>query len=140
MTELIGKAFKVVSGEYGYYNVPIDNHALYGPEMWANDDIDDEVPVRNDARSLVEAIRTVSEGDRVRVNDRGWMEVVEPDESFFGEGFVCRYENGSVLYEVMTSNPTNRPKGTFDRCWMRRFPGHASEGPVDSLEVEWGEK
>jgi len=140
MTELIGAAFEVVAGEYGYYNVPIDDHALYGSEIEANDDIDEEIPVRDSARSLVEAIRTVSEGDRVRVNDGGWMEVVEPEQSFFGEGFVCRYENQAVLHEVMTSNPTNRPEGTFDRCWMRRFPDHASEGPVDSLEVDWGEE
>lgn len=112
----------------------IDDRAVYGYTRLGGrvgDDID--VPVRNAKRDVVTAIRTVSPGDKVRVNDGSWMDVVRRDD----EGFVAVPENGSAERVVQPTNPSDRPPGTFHSPWMRRVDGYVSEGEVCCLEVDW---
>lgn len=129
-----------------HWREPIDGQAIYG-SPFLGDRIESslqgrsrrdaglEVPVRNGLRDLKTAIREVRPGDRVRVNDGGWMEFVKSE----GEGFVAVLENGSVERMVQPSNPLDRPPGTFDVPWMRRADDHSSEGAVECLEVDWSE-
>lgn len=111
---------------------PVDVRAIYG---LAAERVYRHInaPVRKAPRDLVTAIRTAREGDRVRVNAGGWMDVTGTDD----EGFTCVYEDGSVEYAVWPTNPSDNPPGTFDRPWMRRVEGWRSEGAVECLEVDW---
>lgn len=131
-------SFWEVMGEYGVEYWPIDPRAVYGhPRLGDRDPGAVGVTVRADHAELVQAIRSVRPGDRVRVNDGGWMDVVEPDGGFVDEGFCARYESGSVLYAIRTSNPSDNPPGTFNSPWMRRWDDHSSAGGVGCLEVDW---
>lgn len=130
-------AFWTVEGAYGLKTWPIDEHAVYGrPGLGDRDGDEIEASVRSASRDLVTAIRTVRPGDRVRVNDRGWMEVTQKHD----EGFVAVLENGSVEYVIQPDNPTDRPPGTFHTPWMRKWDGHGSVGEVGCLEVEWEDR
>lgn len=131
-------AFWYVYGEYGWYNEAIDERAVYGyPRLGDRDPESIEISIRKSSRDLVTAIRTVSEGDRVRVNDGNWMTVEDPENGFVDEGFACKYENGSVLYAVRPTNSSDNPPGTFHSPWMRRWDDHSSVGEVGCLEVDW---
>lgn len=129
---------------------PIDDHAIYGRlRGGGRADEDHDVPHRNALRDLTTAIRVLGArhdlkhhpDDRMRVNDGGWMEVVQPQRDgpgFVDEGFLARYEDGSVLYAIRANDhganlapPENR---------MRRWDDHSSAGVVHCLEVDWGER
>jgi hypothetical protein len=125
-----------VRADNGWCREPIDSHAVYGsPQLGERDPESVSVPIRNASRDLVTAIRTAKSGDRVRVNDNGWMEVVDRE----GEGFVAVYENGSVEYLISPRNPSDNPPGTFNNPWMRRYDDYSSVGPVECLEINWQE-
>lgn len=128
-----------------YQHEPIDDHAVYG---YLRDEAPD-VPHRSAPRDLLTAIRTLgsrhdlkhSPDDRVRVNGGSWMEVVSPAEDgagFVDEGFLARYEDGSVLYAVRAMDMAHRGRDPSSPR-MRRWDDHSSEGLVDYLEVDWGE-
>jgi hypothetical protein len=130
-------AFWKVETTYGVERWPIDPHAIYGWPSLGNREDDFDVPHRTGMRNIRTAIRSVRPGDRVRVNDDTWMDAVSPDDGCVDEGFAAKFENGSVVYVVRVDNPSNRPPGTFDSPWMRRWDDHTSIGEVNCLEVEW---
>jgi len=128
-----GAAFWKVRTDLGATALPVDTHAVYGSVVLSGNRPPPGVPHRRGHSNVVTAIRTVRPGDRVRVNDGGWMEALGKDD----EGFVARYDNGDVRYTVQPANGLNRPVGTFHSPWMRRADDYSSEGEVYSLEVEW---
>ena len=129
-----GAAFRRVRDDRGALSrTPVDTHAVYGSVVLADRDPPGDAPHRDGFENLVTAIRTARPGDRVRVNDGSWMEVVETE----AEGFIAVYDSGSVRYSVLPSNPMDRPSGTFHSPWMRREDDWSSEGEVHSLEVGW---
>lgn len=131
-------AFWRIDGERGWYHKAVDEHAIYGNvTLGERDPEETDLPIRSSPRDLVTAIRTVQPGDRIRVNDKGPMTAVRVKGGSMGEGFVCKYDAGSTLYAIDPSNPSNRPAGTFDLPWMRRWNGYMSHGEVCCLEVEW---
>lgn len=84
---------------------------------------------------IVEAIRLVDRhADKVRLNEGGRMDVVDPEPLERDEGFVAVYEQGSVRYVV---EPYGGPSGEFDSPWIRRSSDGSSVGRVDKLAVEW---
>jgi len=134
-------AFWIVDGEYGELKSPIDKHALYG---WYKNHYDEvpDIPIRNYLRTMPTVIRTLgarrNPEDRVRVNGGNWMGIVGSDEvdHYVDEGFLCRYEEGSVVYGVRCNELG--PKGTGGpEHRMRRWDNHASMGIVHCIEVQW---
>ena len=139
-------AFWVVEYEHGAMERrPIDDHAVYATTDRGLQDRD--VPVRTASRDLLTAIRTIGARhnlknhpkDRVRVNGGSWMDVADYSETdgWIDEGFIARYENGSVLYAVKAND--SRGKVGPPTPMMRRWDDHSSEGVVNSLEVDWGQ-
>lgn len=114
---------------------PVDDHAVYG---WASlgdrQERDIDVPVRCSTRDLVTAIRCVDTDDRVRVNDGGWMSVVDSRFPAVDEGFAAVYDDGSVVYTI---EPMDGPRGEEGSSWMRRLDDGSSVHEVHCLEVDW---
>lgn len=125
--------FWKVEGEYGEYYWPIDDHAIYGwLHLGERGDEEFDIPHRNGLREPGVAILALEEGDRVRVNDKNWMVVVD---DHFGDP-VVRYENGEVLYELWWSyTPKRMDMEPGPR--MFRQDGHTSAGKISCIEVDW---
>lgn len=115
---------------------PTDPRAVYGYPRMGGRDPPADVPLYKDSGALVDAIRNVSEGEMVKVNDRSFAPVVSTRPVETGEGFHFETDRGA-RYEVSPRNPSNNPPGTFDLPWIRRVPGYDSEGELHSLEVKW---
>lgn len=114
---------------------PIDDHAIYG---WLNlgerGDEEFEIPHRNALREPQTVISALQVGDRVRVNDKNWMVVVD---HHFGDP-VVRYVhgNGEVLYELWSYYTPER-YGVEAGPRMFRQDGHSSAGHISCIEVDW---
>lgn len=144
-------AFWRVEGPYGLVYHPIDSRAVYGYLLIGGRDperVGAGIPIRQAASDLKTAVRCMGEraeahrpaGDRVRVNDGGWMEVLGPrvdGHHLPDEGFVARYENGEVVYVVEPYHGSDNPPGTFDSCWMYDSRDYSSAGAVECVEVDW---
>lgn len=123
--------FWFVDGEYW----PVDRHAVYGHPSDDQLPDDDTVPVRNALREPQQAIRSLREGDKVRVNGGGWMDVVGTD---LGAPVVV-YENGSVEYQLWDHH-TPEKMNILEGPRMFRADPFRSAGYVECIEVVWRDR
>jgi hypothetical protein len=117
-------------------NIPQDDRAVYGFPVLGGREEPSDYPHYESIGALVDAIREVEPGDRVRVNDKPFYPAVETEQPVMGEGFIYEPDRGARR-EVTVTNPSNNPPGTFDSPWIRRVPDYSSDGELHILEVDW---